>query len=86
MSPFLPTSKRVEQARMLIQKARELPAPRDLGWRDLTYVAQVKDTLRQARDLVKFIHYSPSASLEVKEEVKMILIEIEQTEKEILHK
>jgi Flp pilus assembly protein TadD len=86
MSPFLPTSKRVEQARALIKKARELPVQSDLGFRDLAYIAQVKDTLRQARDLVKFIHYSPSASPEIKEEVKKILIEIEQTEKEILHK
>jgi Flp pilus assembly protein TadD len=86
MSPFLPTSKRVEQARALIQKAREVPIQNDLGLRDLAYIAQVKDTLRQARDLIKFIHYSPSASPEIKEEVKSILIEIEQAEKVILHK
>jgi hypothetical protein len=86
MSPFVPISKRVEQAHALIQKAREVPMPSELGWRDLSYIAQVKDTLRKARELVKFIHYSPSASPEIKKEVEQILIEIEQTEKEILHK
>jgi hypothetical protein len=86
MSPFVPINQRIEQARGLIQKVRELPALSDLGHRDLAYIAQVKDILRQARDLVKFIHYSPSASPEIKEEVKKILVEIEQTEKEILHK
>jgi hypothetical protein len=86
MPPFVPISKRVEQAHALIQKAREVPALSDLGRRDLTFVALVKDTLRQARDLIKFIHYSPSASPKIKEEVKKILIEIEQVEKEILHK
>jgi hypothetical protein len=86
MSPFLPISKRVEQAHALIQKAREVPTQSELGWRDLAYIAQVKDILRQARDLIKFIHYSPSASPEIKDEVKKILIEIEQAEKEILHK
>ena len=86
MSPFIPISQRVEQAHMLIQKAHEVPMLSELGWRDLTYIAQVKDTLRQARDLIKFIHYSPSASPEIKDKVKKLLIEIEQAEKEILHK
>jgi hypothetical protein len=86
MSPLIPASERVERARALIQKAREVPALSELGRRDLAYIAQVKDTLRQARDLVKFIHYSPSASPDIKDEVKKILIEIEQAEKEILRK
>jgi hypothetical protein len=86
MSPFVPISKRVEQAHALIQKAREVPILSELQWSDLAYIAQVKDALRQARDLVKFIHYSPSASPEIKDEVKKILVEIEQAEKEILHK
>jgi hypothetical protein len=86
MAQFIPASERVERARGLIQKARELPALGELGWRDLAYVAQVKDTLRQARDLVKFIHYSPSTSAELKDDVKKLLAEIELAEKEILHK
>ena len=77
---------RIDQALVLIQKARELPALAELGRRDLAYVARVKDLLRQARDLIKFIHYSPSASPEIKDEVKIILIEMDQAEKEILHK
>jgi hypothetical protein len=85
MSPLISTSERVERARALIQKARDLPVLAELGRRDISYIAQVKNLLRQARDLVKFIHYNPSASPEIKEEVKKIMIEIERAEKEILH-
>ncbi len=86
MSTLIPANERVKRARALIQKARDLPTLSELGQRDLAYIAQVKDLLRQARDLIKFIHYSPSASPEIKDEVKMILNEMDQTEKEILHK
>jgi hypothetical protein len=86
MSPLIPANERVERARALIQNARDLPALAELGRRDLSYITQVKGLLRQARDLIKFIHYTPSASPEIKDEVKKILIEIDQAEKEILHK
>ncbi len=46
---------RFDQAKEFIQKAREVPEPEGLGYRDLAFVAQVKDLLRQARDLVKFL-------------------------------
>ena len=86
MSPLIPASERIERARGLIQKARDLPVQAELGWQDFLYVAQVKDLLRQARDLIKFILYSPSVTPEIRDEVPKIFNEIDLAEKEILHK
>jgi len=86
MSRLIPTRERIDRAQGLIQKARDVPVQAELGWKDLFYVAQVKDLLRQARDLIKFIHYSPSITPEIRDEVTKILNEIDQAEKEILHK
>ena len=86
MSRQIPAAERIINARKLIQEARDLPVPDDLGWEHFAYVAQVKDILRQARDLIKLIPYSPSASPELKQEVKNIYKETEQAEKEILKK
>ncbi len=85
MARLIPAAERIERAHALIQKARDIPAPAD-GRFDLTFVAQVKELLQQARDLVKFIPYTPSATPEMKNEVKLIFSEAEQAEKEILHK
>ncbi len=85
MSRFIPAAERIKKAYALIQKARDLPVPADLGKYDLSYIAGVKDLLRQARDLVKFIPYNPSSTAEMKEEVKKIFAETEKAEKEILH-
>lgn len=85
MSPFIPAAERIVRARALIQKARQLPVPPDMGKSDLTYIAKVKDILQQARDLVKFIPYTPSATAEMKNEVKKIFSEADQANKEILH-
>jgi hypothetical protein len=85
MSPFIPAAERIERARALIQKARDLPVPVETGKRDISYIAQVKDLLRQARDLVKFIPYTPSATADMKDEVKKIFEEADQANKEILH-
>jgi predicted ATP-grasp superfamily ATP-dependent carboligase len=85
MSKFIPAAERIVRARLLIQKARDLPVPAGLGKSDLTYIAQVKDLLQQARDMVKFISYQPSASAEMKEEVKKIFAEADLANKEILH-
>ena len=63
MPPFVPISKRIEQAHALIQKAREVPILSELGWRDLTYIAQVKDSLRKARDLVNSFITAPALPL-----------------------
>jgi hypothetical protein len=46
----------------------------------------VKDLLRQAKDLIKFIPFSPSADIETKQTTKEIFKQIEETEKELLHR
>ena len=86
MSRLIPTRERIDRAQGLIQKARDVPVQAELGWQDFSYVAQVKDFLRQARDLIKFIHYSPSVTPEIRDEVPKIFNEIDLAEKEILHK
>ena len=85
MSRFIPASERIVRARTLIQKARDLPVPNEGGKHDFSYIAKVKAILQEARDLVKFIPYTPSASAEIKSEVSKIFQEAEQAEKEILH-
>jgi hypothetical protein len=85
MSRLIPAAERITRARVLIQKARQLPIPPEGGRRDFSYVANVKDFLRQARDLVKFISMTPSATAEMKEDVKKIYQEVSQAEQEILH-
>ena len=85
MSKLIPTAERLLRAHALIQKARDLPVPEDGGRYDFSYVANIKDLMQQARDLVKFITYSVSATPEIKKEVADIFKETEQAEKEILH-
>ena len=85
MSRFIPAAERIVRARKLIQQARKLPPPADGGRSDFSYIAQVKDLLRQARDLLKFIPLTPSATAEMKAEVERIYQEIEQANQEILH-
>jgi hypothetical protein len=86
MSKLIPAAERVIRARKLIQQARDLPVPQTgLGKSDLSYIAEVKDLLRQARDMVKFIPQTAGVSVEMKEEVKKIYEEIEQANKEILY-
>jgi hypothetical protein len=83
MSRLIPAAERISRARALIQQARQLPVPAD-GRSDFSYIASVKDLMRQARDLVKFIPKSPSATQEMKDEVKSIYEEAEKAELEIL--
>jgi hypothetical protein len=83
---MIPAAERVKKARALIQKAREIPAPPSSGFVDFSYAAEVKAVLQQARDLIKFIPYTPSASPELKDEVAALFQEIDQAEKEILHR
>ena len=85
MSRLIPAAERIINARELIRKARDLPDPEDGGRGDFSYIAQVKDLLRQARDLIKFIPMQPSATDEMKEEVKKIYQEVDQANEEILH-
>jgi hypothetical protein len=84
MAKLIPAAERIIRARALIQKAREVPIPPEGGRFDFSYIANVKDFLRQARDMVKFISMTPSASAEMKEEVKRIYQEAEQADREIL--
>lgn len=85
MSKFIPAAERIVRARALIQKAREFPVPAEGGRANFSYIANVKDLLRQARDLVKFIPKTAGVSAEMKEEVRRIYAEAEQADREILH-
>ncbi len=85
MPRLIPASERIIRARALIQQARDLPVPQEGGKYDFSYIAQVKALLQQARDLVKFIPDTPSATAEMKNEVKKIFLETDQANKDILH-
>jgi hypothetical protein len=85
MSRLILAAERIIRARALIQQARDLPVPAEGGRYNFTYVAEVKDLLRQARDLVKFIPNTPSATPEMKAEVARIFEEADQANQEILH-
>jgi hypothetical protein len=85
MAKLIPAAERVIRARTLIQNARDFPIPPELGKNDLSYIAGVKDLLRQARDLVKFIPMTAGISAEMKEEVKKIFEEAERANREILY-
>lgn len=86
MAKLIPAAERITRARAFIQKAREVPVPEEGGSYNFSYVAQVKDWLRQARDMVKFIPQSAGASAEIKADANKIFEEIEQTERELLRK
>jgi hypothetical protein len=89
MPRLIPAAERIIRARDLIRQAREVPIPALVegggGRWDFSYMAQVKDLLRQARDLIKFIPQSAGASAEIKDEVRRIYLEAEQADREILH-
>jgi hypothetical protein len=80
MSP----EKRVSKARELIKKAHEIPVPNSVGWEYFSYTAQVKDTLKQAFELVKLINHSPSTPDEVKADARAVIEEIAVAQKQIL--
>jgi hypothetical protein len=86
MSRLITTEQRIVKARKLIQQAREIPLPEDMGWANFTYVAQVRDTLRQAYEMIKFIPKMPGTSAEHKTEALAIMDEVKQAEVDILHK
>jgi len=85
MSRLIPAAERIVRARALIQQARDLAVASKSGRNDFSTIAQVKDLLRQARDLVKFIPKYPSATAEMKEEVSKIFQEADQADRESLH-
>ncbi len=85
MSRLIPAVERIKRARQLIQRARDLPVPLQGGKYDFSYIAQVKAWLQDARDLVKFIPKTPSATPEIKEQVNQIFKEADLADREILH-
>jgi hypothetical protein len=85
MARLILAAERIKRARALIQQARDLPVPAEGGRYNFSYVAEVKDLLRQARDLVKFIPNTPSATAEIKDEVARVFEEADQANQEILH-
>ena len=87
MSRLILAAERVRRALQLIQKARDLPVPppEEAGKYNFSYVAQVKAYLQDARDLVKYISKTPSATAEIKEQVSQILQEADRANQEILH-
>jgi hypothetical protein len=85
MAKLIPAAERLQRARALIQKAREFPVPAEGGKYDFSYIAGVKDLLQQARDLVKFIPMTPTASPEMKAAVREIYAEAEHANQELLH-
>ena len=84
MAKLIPAAERIVRARKLIQKARDYPVPTDMGNRDFSYVANIRDLLRQANDMVKFITMTPSATPAMKAEVGRVHDEIEAAKKELL--
>lgn len=84
MAKLIPAAERIIRARQLIQKAREIPIPTEGGRFDFSYIANVKDVLRQARDMVKFIPQTAGVSAEMKAEVKRVYEEADQADREIL--
>ncbi len=86
MTKLITNQERILKAKDLIQQARELPFDPKAVFMDIGYVAKVKDLLRQAKDLVKFIPFSPSADSETKQTTKEIFKQIEETEKDLLHR
>ncbi len=84
MAKLITAEERIVRARKLIQKARDLPVPEGAGKNDFSYIAGVKDLLRQARDMVKFIPMRAGVSAEMKAEVQKIFEEADQANREIL--
>ncbi len=83
MARLITAAERIKRARELIQEAREYPVPEWGGKYDLTYMAQVKGMLRQARELVQFIPKTAGATAEVKEDARKVIEEAEQAGHEI---
>jgi len=85
MSRLIPAAERIAKAHALIEKARTLERSQEDPWQDFSYTAQVKDLMRQARELIKFIAYTSGVSTEIKAEAKALFGEIDQAEQELLH-
>ena len=86
MSRLIPAADRILKAQALIQKARAVLPPDETVVLDLSYMAEVRDILQQARDLIKFIPYTPSATVEMKVQVAELFKEADRAEKELMHR
>lgn len=86
MPKLIPAAERIIRAWALIQQARDLSVPSEAegGRSNFSYIAGVKDLLRQARDMIKFISLTAGVSAEMKDEVKKIYQEADQADQEIL--
>ena len=85
MSKLITASERIVKAREFIEKARKLERSPDKGWQDFSYTAEVKDYMRRAREMIKFIGYTSGVSSDTKAEAKVVFDEINQAEQELLH-
>lgn len=85
MAKLIPAAKRVEMARDLIGKARELPVPPEGGRYNFNYMAQVKAWLNEARDLVKLVPRTVGIAQETKDDAKQVLEDAERAHQEIFH-
>jgi hypothetical protein len=83
MARLITASERIRKAHALVRQALDLPVPPDFGRNDLSYIAGVKALLQQARDLVKFIPNTPTATEDIKKEVSEIYKEAEQANRTI---
>ncbi len=83
MARMIPAAERIKRARELIIEAREYPIPERGGKYDLSYMAHVRGLLREAKNLIKFIPATPSATPEMKADVKKIMEEAERAGHEI---
>ena len=86
MAKLIPAEERIIRARKLIQQARDLAVPTTgLGKSDFSYIANIKDLFRQAKNLIKFIPQTAGISVEMKDEVKKVYEEIEQANRDLLY-
>lgn len=86
MSKLITNQERILKAKDLIREAQEIPVDPNAVFMDIGYVARVRDLLRQAKDLIKFIPFSPSANNEMKQIAGDILKHINETENKLLHR
>jgi hypothetical protein len=87
MSRLIPAAERIVRARALIEKAYRFPVPSaaEGGRYNFSYIANVKALLQDARDLIKYISKTPSATAEMKAQVNEILLAADRANQEILH-
>lgn len=86
ISRLISSAERIQKAYALIRQARDLPLPPpgEGGKYNFSYIARVKALLQDARDLVKYISKTPTATPELKEEVRRLLQEADRANREIL--